>query len=162
MRLIGIALLTALLHLALPAAANDQVLGGAGVITGDEVMAGVISEIERRTIEHYYGGGRDAEYEYDEYEEDEGHGKMKKNGKGKGLPPGLAKRQQLPPGLQKHLDERGTLPPGLAKRDLPPDLQASLPQRIDEELVIVDDDVVLVERATSVVLDMILGGASGD
>ena len=47
-------------------------------------------------------------------------------------------------------------------RALPPDLQASLPQRIDEELVIVDDDVVLVERATSVVLDMILGGASGD
>ncbi len=36
MRLIGIALLTALLHLALPAAAHDQVLGGAGVITGDE------------------------------------------------------------------------------------------------------------------------------
>ena len=32
------------------------------------------------------------------------------------LPPGLAKRRRLPPGLQKHLRERGQLPPGLQKR----------------------------------------------
>ena len=37
-----------------------------------------------------------------------------------GLPPGLAKREQLPPGLQKD----GKVPPGHAKRDqLPPGLQ---------------------------------------
>ena len=32
------------------------------------------------------------------------------------LPPGLANRQSLPPGLQKQLRERGRLPPGLQKR----------------------------------------------
>jgi hypothetical protein len=35
------------------------------------------------------------------------------------LPPGLAKRQSLPPGLLKQLRERGTLPPGLEKRWVP-------------------------------------------
>ncbi|MBI3484974.1 MAG: hypothetical protein HY012_07470, partial [Acidobacteria bacterium] len=30
-----------------------------------------------------------------------------------GLPPGLAKRDRLPPGLEKQLRERGKLPPGL-------------------------------------------------
>jgi len=32
------------------------------------------------------------------------------------LPPGLAKKDQLPPGLEKQLVRRGTLPPGLQKR----------------------------------------------
>src|SRR4029453_9081690 len=32
------------------------------------------------------------------------------------LPPGLAKREALPPGLRKQLHERGELPPGLQKR----------------------------------------------
>src|SRR5438128_10633952 len=35
------------------------------------------------------------------------------------LPPGLAKRESLPPGLLKQLRERGTLPPGLEKRLTP-------------------------------------------
>src|SRR5689334_8900928 len=45
------------------------------------------------------------------------------------LPPGLAKRQSLPPGLQKQLVERGTLPPGLQKRLVPvsPVLVARMP-----------------------------------
>lgn len=32
------------------------------------------------------------------------------------LPPGLAKRDHLPPGLERHLEKNGTLPPGLQKR----------------------------------------------
>ncbi|MSO34899.1 MAG: hypothetical protein EXQ50_08055 [Acidobacteria bacterium] len=35
-----------------------------------------------------------------------------KSGRGN-LPPGLAKRRTLPPGLSRQLRERGTLPPGL-------------------------------------------------
>ena len=35
--------------------------------------------------------------------------------RGGSLPPGLAKREALPPGLRKQLRERGTLPPGLQK-----------------------------------------------
>ena len=46
-----------------------------------------------------------------------------------GLPPGLAKRDRLPPGLEKQLRERGTLPPGLQKKiqPVPVDLERRLP-----------------------------------
>ncbi len=159
MRFVLIALAAALLQLSAPAAAQSPTGQSDGRTTSDEMIAGVISEIERRTIGRYYNGDR-----YEEYEEESGHGKAKK-GKNKGLPPGLAKRDQLPPGLQKHLDERGALPPGLAKRDLPSDLRSALPWRIDEEFLIIDDDVVLIERATGVVLDVLenvlRGGQSG-
>jgi hypothetical protein len=33
-----------------------------------------------------------------------------------GLPPGLAKREELPPGLEMQVEKNGSLPPGLAKR----------------------------------------------
>jgi hypothetical protein len=36
-----------------------------------------------------------------------------------GLPPGLAKRDRLPPGLEKHLQRNGQLPPGLQKKVQP-------------------------------------------
>jgi hypothetical protein len=39
--------------------------------------------------------------------------------KHRGLPPGLAKRDSLPPGLARQLRERGRLPPGLQKRLTP-------------------------------------------
>jgi hypothetical protein len=39
--------------------------------------------------------------------------------KHRGLPPGLAKRESLPPGLARQLHERGRLPPGLQKRLTP-------------------------------------------
>jgi hypothetical protein len=47
-----------------------------------------------------------------------------------GLPPGLAKRDRLPPGLERHLQRNGTLPPGLQKRVRPlPDVcEARLPR----------------------------------
>src|SRR5260370_28752236 len=45
------------------------------------------------------------------------------------LPPGLAKRDRLPPGLEKQLARRGALPPGLQKRlqPCPEDLERRLP-----------------------------------
>lgn len=44
---------------------------------------------------------------------------------GGSLPPGLAKREALPPGLQKQLRENGALPPGLQKRLVPVPLTLS-------------------------------------
>ncbi len=46
-----------------------------------------------------------------------------------GLPPGLAKRDRLPPGLERQLRERGSLPPGLQKKlqPLPVELEQRLP-----------------------------------
>ena len=73
----------------------------------------------------------------------------------KGLPPGLAKRGELPPGLEKHIRERGTLPSGLAKRELPDDIYKRLALEKGRELVWIDDDVYLVETATEIVLDVL-------
>ena len=85
----------------------------------------------------------------------------------KGLPPGLAKKGKLPPGLQKHVDKTGKLPPGLQKRlePLPRDLEARLP-RLPEywERVILQEHVVLVDRRTQRILDIIenvIGLATG-
>jgi len=78
------------------------------------------------------------------------------DGKSRQMPPGLAKRDQLPPGLARQLKEKGRLPPGIAKRDLPADLTAKLPQRPeDQEVTIVEGDVVLTDKATGVILDVI-------
>ena len=52
------------------------------------------------------------------------------------LPPGLAKRDRLPPGLERQLQRNGTLPPGLQKRvqPLPGVCTARLP-RLPQEWV---------------------------
>jgi len=101
---------------------------------------------ERRIIEDYY----------------------RSSGPSKGLPPGLAKRGgKLPPGLQKHLDKNGTLPPGLQKRlePLPQDLDSRLPGLPEYwERVILERDVILLDRRTNRILDIIeniIGLATG-
>lgn len=79
-----------------------------------------------------------------------------KKGKSKEFPPGLAKKKTLPPGLAKHLEKNGVLPPGLAKRDLPEDLRNRLPEsRKGTHRVIVDNDVVLIEKGTEIILDIL-------
>ena len=73
------------------------------------------------------------------------------------LPPGLAKRDQLPPGLERQLVRRGTLPPGLQKRiqPLPPDLERELPPPPpDCTHVVIGAHIVLMNRRTNVVLDI--------
>lgn len=89
-------------------------------------------------------------------------GKNKGRGKGKGrnmgLPPGLAKRDKLPPGLQKQLERNGKLPPGLQKKAFPEDLKAKLPPpQPGTERAIVGNDAVLIDTATNVVLDVLRG-----
>ena len=101
---------------------------------------------ERRIIENYY----------------------RSRGPSKGLPPGLAKRGgNLPPGLQKHLEKNGRLPPGLQKRlePLPRELDSRLPRLPDAwERVILERDVILVDRRSNRILDVIenvIGLATG-
>lgn len=74
-----------------------------------------------------------------------------------GLPPGLAKRDRLPPGLQKQIQRNGSLPPGLAKRGLPGDLRGQLPHRRGQDYRVVGSDIVLIETATNVILDIMRG-----
>ena len=73
-----------------------------------------------------------------------------------GLPPGLAGRP-LPPGLQKHIDRTGRLPPGLEKRRLPGGLRGLLPRRTGQDFRVVGNDIVLIETATSLILDIMQG-----
>lgn len=71
------------------------------------------------------------------------------------LPPGLAKKDRLPPGLERQLAERGTLPPGLQKRvqPLPVQLQRQLPSPPpDCAHVVIGGHVVLLNQRTNLVL----------
>jgi hypothetical protein len=64
------------------------------------------------------------------------------------LPPGLAKRDGLPPGLEKHLERDGQLPPGLQKRVQPlPDVcTARLPRLpVDWARVILGQRIILLD-----------------
>ena len=117
---------------------------------GSEILDVVFSEVEKRIIEEYF--------RVDPADEAADGSKKKKTEKSKGkgksgdLPPGLAKKKELPPGLAK----RSTLPPGLAKREVPADLASRLPSPAEgTERIIVDDRLVLVEKASGVVLDIL-------
>jgi hypothetical protein len=74
------------------------------------------------------------------------------------LPPGLAKKDRLPPGLEKQLVRRGTLPPGLQKRiePCPGDLEHYLPPPPPDCLhVLIGGHIVLLNRKTNVVVDFL-------
>lgn len=116
------------------------------------VMDDVFTPEQRRIVDDYYRRQRSYDREDDGYERG-----GKKHGKDKGgLPPGLAKKDHLPPGLAK----RDSLPPGLAKRALPGDLDDRLgPLPRNRERSIVGDDIVLIDTATNVVLDILKGAA---
>src|SRR5262249_6571683 len=76
----------------------------------------------------------------------------------RGLPPGLAKRDSLPPGLRKQLQRNGTLPPGLEKKlvPLPPVLEAHL-VRLPPDCgrFMIGSDMVLLDRRRNIVLDVV-------
>jgi hypothetical protein len=97
----------------------------------------VFTAVERRLIEEFFG--RTAVYPAAE-------------SGGKGMPPGLAKRGDLPPGLAR----RDRLPPGLAKRALPNNLNGRLgPPPVGAERYIVGNDILLIQVATGLVLDVL-------
>ena len=74
------------------------------------------------------------------------------------LPPGLAKRETLPPGLEKQLRQKGTLPPGLQKKIQP------LPIVLERQLsvlptgyrrVVIGGNVIVMNPTTSVIYDIV-------
>jgi len=75
-----------------------------------------------------------------------------------GLPPGLAKRESLPPGLRKQLRERGQLPPGLQKRlaPIPAELGARLPVLPPYySRYFVGRDLVIIDTRTNLIVAVI-------
>lgn len=74
------------------------------------------------------------------------------------LPPGLAKRETLPPGLEKQLRERGTLPPGLQKKIQP------LPVELERQLsvlptgyrrVVIGGNLIVMNPVTGLIYDIV-------
>ena len=75
-----------------------------------------------------------------------------------GLPPGLAKKDRLPPGLEKHLRKHGTLPPGLQKKVQP------LPVVVERRLrvlptgyrrVVVGGNIIIMNEKTAMIYDVV-------
>ena len=136
--------------------------------TAKEIGDIVFKEVEKRAIEEFFGkkAEKAAENAGDKKskkaKKGKGRGKGKGKGRGKGLPPGLAKRDSLPPRLQRQLEKNGTLPPGLARRELPAGLESQLPEPPPGlERIIAGDSVVLLEKATGKILDVIEGVLKG-
>lgn len=128
-------LLFALTALMLGGCASYTATSGQVVIKDDDTMIDVrIGDCDRAFIEDYYT----------------------KSAKHKnGLPPGLAKRGgNLPPGLAK----RDKLPPGLQGEPLPGGLEGKLsPLPPNYVRVRVGQDIVLMDRKTRVVFDVVYG-----
>jgi hypothetical protein len=67
-----------------------------------------------------------------------------------GLPPGLAKRDRLPPGLERQLRRNGTLPPGLQRKavGLPGVCSVGLPRLpAGWERMVLSDRVLILDSA---------------
>ncbi len=133
----------------------------AGAQSGDRLVRHVFSEIERRVIDQYYRNTVTRERRDDRGRDDARgrKGRHKSKGRGKGRRHGgKGKSGSMPPGLAR----RSSLPPGLARRDLPRDLFRSLPPPPKgTRRLIVDQNVVLVDIATNVVLDLLEGVLTG-
>lgn len=111
-----------------PGKANDGVTTEEvveGVTAG--VIGAVLNDDERRIIHRYFGEHPDS----------------------------VGKVKELPPGIRKKLARGGAMPPGIAKQALPDGLHRQLPPRDGEHYEIVGTDVVLVETATRVIVDVL-------
>lgn len=78
--------------------------------------------------------------------------------RGGALPPGLAKRESLPPGLRKQLRERGTLPPGLRKHLVPvhPTIATRLPAIPPYyDRYFAGDDLIVIDTRTNLIVVII-------
>lgn len=163
MRLAPLALLIALV-LSFPAFAEHAPTASTA---GQRILEHVFSETEKALIREYYGATEGKTMH--EQCPHEGKSKCKKckhhghkkhgdkHGKKENCPHGAMKAKgHLPPGLEKHIRRNGQLPPGLEGRALPPGLAKRLPApAAGTQRRIVGNDIVLVDTATQVILDVI-------
>jgi len=69
----------------------------------------------------------------------------------------VAGAKPLPPGIAKKIARGGAMPPGIAKRYFPADLVGVLPPRAGQQWIIAGTDVLLIDAATNVVVDLLRG-----
>ena len=122
--------------------------GSLGTALAGEIGVGVVfSDDEIRIISAWYRDHGGTTHH--------GGGKSKQ----KGLPPGieknLARGKPLPPGIAKKVARGGALPPGIAKKTLPNGLLSRLPARPGQEWRVVGTDVLIVEIATGIIVDVL-------
>ena len=75
------------------------------------------------------------------------------------LPPGLAKRGDLPPGLAKQLKRNGHLPPGLEKKiyPFPVELERRFPPLPpDYGRAFIGGNAVIYNKSTSIIIDIFI------
>jgi hypothetical protein len=70
-------------------------------------------------------------------------------------PSAFAGAEPLPPGIARKVARGGALPPGIAKKTLPGGLRTQLPARDGQEWRVVGTDVLIVELATNVIVDVL-------
>ena len=90
------------------------------------VLGAVLNDDERRIIHRYFGEHPDA-----------------------------VKVKELPPAIRKKLARGGAMPPGIAMQALPDGLHRQLPPRSGQHYEIIGTDVVLIETATRVIVDVL-------
>ena len=73
----------------------------------------------------------------------------------------FAGAQALPPGIARKVARGGALPPGIAKKTLPSGLLDQLPSRPGQEWRVVGTDLLIVEIATGVIVDVLKGALRG-
>jgi hypothetical protein len=134
---------------------------GAAQPAGPGVADIVIDEAARHILRNYYERNANAWViaHPDDYDDGGGNGnkKNKKNkNKHKDIPPGIAKKGTLPPGIYKQLVRNGQIPPDVHYQPLPPDLIVQLPPLAPAyQYVIVDDRVLLIQAATRAIMDVL-------
>jgi hypothetical protein len=69
--------------------------------------------------------------------------------------PGIAGAKPMPPGIAKKIARGGAMPPGIAKRHFPTDLISRLPPRPGQQWLVVGTDILLVDAATQLVVDIL-------
>ena len=106
--------------------------------------------------DHHDGHGRNHEWRsYSDHDRDEMRGWYREHYEH--LPPGLAKRDRLTPGLERQLVVRGTLPPGLRRKMVrcPDDFERRLPPPPPNcQHVFVGGHVVLLNRVNFQIVDV--------
>jgi len=116
-------------------ATTPTVDSGSVVVESEDFRAAIIfNDADRRKINQYFD----------------------KKHKSKTLPPGLAKKDELPPGLRKHIEKYRELPPGIEGRRLPQELENTLsPLPSNYIRLQVGGDIVLIHGRTRYVLDVV-------
>ena len=114
---------------------KGDVRGNAGEVQTLHAVGGLISAVERAIIDDYLNRHAGA------------------------LPPVFANATPLPPGIAKKIARGGTMPPGIAKKVMPDALLTQLPPRPGQRWLVVGTDLLVLDIATNVIVDILKGAA---